>query len=171
MKISEEFDAIIGFAREEAMRTGDFSIHADHLFLGLLRHRDNEAVRKLLEAGIEPAACKSYVESFLFRKEAVPYSMAEEIRLHRSAENAVNMAIAEAMREGAEEAGSIHLLRAICKQENCYSGMYLRRTKLPGMLEKAPKKKTSPATNAPEVSAEQMSRLFATIKINNTIPS
>ena len=29
MKISQEFDAIVGFAREEAMRTGSYSIDAE----------------------------------------------------------------------------------------------------------------------------------------------
>ena len=47
MKISDEFDAIVGFAREEAMRTGSYSIDADHLFLGILRHGSNRAVEVL----------------------------------------------------------------------------------------------------------------------------
>ena len=41
IRISEELNSIINYAREEAMRTGSYGIGPDHLFLGIIRHGDN----------------------------------------------------------------------------------------------------------------------------------
>ncbi len=168
MKISEEFDAIVGFAREEAMRTGSYSIGADHLFLGLLRHSSNAAVQSLEAAGIDLQQCKQSLDALLFHEHSIPFSMEDEVRLGRDAQSTVNLAIAEAMAEGAPEAGAMHLLRAICKQDGCHSGIYLKNK---GYSARPVRKKEKPATGAPEVSADEMQRLFATIRINNSIPS
>ena len=43
MKISDELNLIVRYAREEAMRTGSYGIGTDHLVLGILRHADNNA--------------------------------------------------------------------------------------------------------------------------------
>lgn len=132
MKISKEFDAIVGFAREEAMRTGNYSIDADHLFLGILRHGSNAAVDALRSSGIDTAVCKSEIDSFIFHDQGIPYGHEDEIRLGREGSNIVSMAIAEAISEGAEETCAIHLLKAIFKQESCRSSEYLRRHGLSG---------------------------------------
>lgn len=127
MKISQEFDAIIGFAREEAMRTGSYSIEADHLFLGILRHGGNAAVQVLRSLGIDTALCKSEIDSLVFHEHSIPFSEEDGVRLGREGSNTVSLAIAEAMGEGAGEAGAIHLMRAIFKQEKSRIGEYLRR--------------------------------------------
>ncbi len=127
MKISQEFDAIVGFAREEAMRTGSFTIEADHLFLGILRHAANPAVDALRTLGVDTAGCKAEIDTLVFHDQGIPYSAEDGIRLGREGSNTVSLAIAEAMADGAGEAGAIHLLKAICKQESCHSSEYLRR--------------------------------------------
>ena len=43
IKFSNEMLSILGYARDEAMRTGSYGVGADHIVLGLLRHRDNNA--------------------------------------------------------------------------------------------------------------------------------
>ena len=53
MRISDELSAALSYAREEAMRLGSYSIGPDHLLLGLLRHAQNDAVRFLLDAGVD----------------------------------------------------------------------------------------------------------------------
>ena len=40
IKISDELNNIIRYAREEAMRTGSYGIGPDHLFLGMMRQAD-----------------------------------------------------------------------------------------------------------------------------------
>ena len=113
MKISDEFDAIVGFAREEAMRTGSYSIDADHLFLGILRHGSNRAVEVLRSLGVDTATCKSEIDSRIFHEHSIPYGSEDDIRLGREGSNTVSLAIAEAIADGAEEAGAMHILKAV----------------------------------------------------------
>ena len=127
MKISEEFDAIVGFAREEAMRTGSYSIEADHLFLGILRHGNNAAVDALKSRGIDAVECKAEIDSLIFHEHSIPYASEDDIRLGREGSNTVSLAIADAMSEGSGEAGALHLMKAVCKQQGSRSSEYLRR--------------------------------------------
>ncbi len=174
MKISKEFDSIIGFAREEAMRTGSYSIGTDHLLLGLLRHTGNAAKDALRELGVDPATCKRDIEGRLFHEHSIPFEDTDKVRLGEESGAAVSLAIAEAMADGAEEAGAIHLLRAICKQEGCLSGEYLRRAgvnsrTIAGVCSPAPTEKEN-GLNTP-VSPAQMGRLLSAIRINTKTPS
>ena len=100
MKISEEFDQIVGFAREEAMRTGSYSIGADHLLLGLLRHGSNDAVKAMKDCGMDTCACKKELDSRIFHEHSIPYEHEDEVRLNREGSNTVSLAIAEAMKDG-----------------------------------------------------------------------
>ena len=43
MRISDELNLIVRYAREEAMRTGSYGIGVDHLVLGILR-QDRKSV-------------------------------------------------------------------------------------------------------------------------------
>lgn len=171
MKISQEFDAIVGFAREEAMRTGSFSIEADHLFLGLLRHGSNSAVDLLRSLGIDTAACKSEIDTLVFCDQGIPYDREDEIRLGREGSNTVSLAIAEAMAEGSEETSALHLLKAICKQESCRSSEYLRRR---GITAKdLGKKRENKQKCGTAVGEKELALLLSTINLNanNTIVS
>ena len=58
IKISDQLNGIIKYAREEAMRTGSYGIGPDHLFLGLIRHEDNTAFRALRDLGLDPEELK-----------------------------------------------------------------------------------------------------------------
>ena len=58
MKISDELNLIVRYAREEAMRTGSYGIGTDHLVLGILRHADNNACRALRGLGADPEHVK-----------------------------------------------------------------------------------------------------------------
>ncbi len=164
MKISQEFDAIVGFAREEAMRTGSFSIEADHLFLGILRHAANPAVEALHSLGVDTAGCKAEIDALVFHEQGIPYGAEDGIRLGREGSNTVSLAIAEAMADGAGEAGAIHLLKAICKQENCHSSAYLRRR---GISSGSFGAENRPAQKCEtEVSKKNLAILLSTINLN-----
>lgn len=167
MKISKEFDAIVGFAREEAMRTGSYSIEADHLFLGILRHGGNSAVDALRSYGIDTAGCKSEIDSFIFREQGIPYGHEDEVRLGREGSNTVSMAIAEAMSEGAEETGAIHLLKAICKQQACRSSEYLRRHGFSGQnLGRAGGAEKKQEESSGALGKKEIAILLSTINLN-----
>jgi len=166
MKISEEFDQIVGFAREEAMRTGCYSISPDHLFLGLLRHGSNDAVKAMKECGLDTCSCKKELDKRIFHEHSIPMDEEENVRLDREGSNTVSLAIAEAMKDGALETGAIHLLKAISKQEGSWIGEYLRKAGI---------RFTSKAIAAKKEEVQpdfkQMSKLLSTIRINTKMPS
>lgn len=172
MKISQEFDAIVGFAREEAMRTGSYSIEADHLFLGILRHGGNPAVEALRALGVDTAGCKAEIDALIFHEQGIPYGAEDSIRLGREGGNTVSLAIAEAMADGAKEAGAIHLLRAVCKQEGSHSSEYLRKRGISSSSFHG--EKPAPQKCETEVSKKNLALLLSTINLNinkNTIVS
>jgi len=72
IRISEELNTILLYARDEAMRTGSYAIGADHLMLGILRHADNAACLLLKEMEVDLTAFKRYIDSCLFRDHSVP---------------------------------------------------------------------------------------------------
>lgn len=172
MKISNEFDSIMGFAREEAMRTGCYGIGTDHLMLGLLRQPSSSAKDALKDLGVDAAACKSAIEAPLFHEHSIPFEDAEKVRLDGDAGNTVSLAIAEAIADGSDEAGAIHLLRAICKQQNCRSGEYLRSSGVnPRTISSVCKPSGRKKALDTPVSSAQMNRLLGAIRINTKNPS
>ena len=66
MKISDELNLIVRYAREEAMRTGSYGIGTDHLVLGILRHADNNACRALRGLGADPEEMKQFIDVHIF---------------------------------------------------------------------------------------------------------
>lgn len=125
MKISDELNAIVNYSREEAMRTGSYGIGADHLFLGLLRHGDNDACRILGSLGIDAAETKDYLDGHIFRNASIPYSDMDQIVFSRAAQNALNLSILEAGRFHQDETRAIHLLLAIIRIEGCFAKDFL----------------------------------------------
>ena len=69
ISISDELNSIINFSREEAMRTGSYGIAPDHLFLGILRHRENTAVDALRGAMIDIEEMKQFIAAINEDKE------------------------------------------------------------------------------------------------------
>ena len=171
MKISKEFDSIVALAREEAMRTGSYSIGADHLLLGILRHGDHEAVRIMRAAGISATACKADIDSAIFHEHSIPYGQEDQIRLGSDGSSAVNAAIAEAMASGATEAGAEHLLKAIWKMEGVISGDYLRSRGLCSKYFPGREKPVNAATDNTIGKKELSAMLSAFSRINTSIPS
>lgn len=164
MRFSAEFEKILAYAREEAMRTGSYVIGADHLFLGILRHAGNDAVRLLEKNGFNPAECKRQVEKTVFHEHSIPYREEAMVHMGRAAGNIVNLAVAEAAKEGSEETLAIHLLKAICRQADSTSARILKdlQIKRPGG--------ESPA-EAPSVSTEEMLGILSAFPVSGDIPS
>ena len=126
MRIAEELNDIVKYAREEAMRTGSYGIGVDHLMLGLLRHAENNACRALAGLGIELSEFKSIIDSHIFLQDSIPYSHIEKVGFSRGAQSILNLSILEATRLKNEEADSIHLLLAISRSSENYSSAFLR---------------------------------------------
>lgn len=126
IKISDELNAIINYARQEALRTGSYGISPDHLFLGMLRHAENTAcdVLKALDTDLEEF--KQFIDGRIFTNENIPYSDLEKISFSRGAQNTLSITILEASRSGSGVASSQHLLLALCRNTGGYGVTYLR---------------------------------------------
>ena len=114
IRISEELNRIIGYAREEAMRTGNYGISPDHLFLAIIRHRDNAAAEVLSGLGVDLEEMKRSIDERLWTNEPIPYSDAESITFSRGAHNVLSMTVLEATRQMSGVATPEHLLLALC---------------------------------------------------------
>lgn len=117
---------ILAYSKEEAMRTGDYAISTDHLLLGILRHKDNEACRALQELGIDVDDLKSYVEKKLFRPRSLSFDDENKMLFSRSAKNTLNLSILEANIAASERVLPVHLLLAICASSESHSLSYLK---------------------------------------------
>lgn len=128
IKISDELNAIINFAREEAMRTGSYGISPDHLFLGILRHGNNAAYEILRSLDTDTDEFKQYIDRHIFTNEQIPFSEIDHITFSRGAQNILSITILEATRLNCTEASSQHLLLALCRNTGSYGQGYLRDT-------------------------------------------
>lgn len=127
IRISDELNDIIRYARDEAMRTGSYGIGPDHLFLGGLRHGDNAAFRTVTGLGIDADNFKRFIDSHIFTNEPIPYAESDKISFTRYAQNVLSITVLEASKQGVTEANSLHLLLALCRTTENYGQAYLRQ--------------------------------------------
>ena len=127
IRISDELNDIIRYAKDEAMRTGSYGIGPDHLFLGVLRHGDNAAFKAIVAQGIDTDGFKRFIDSHIFTNEPIPYSESDKISFTRYAQNVLSITVLEASKQGVTEAGSLHLLLALCRTTENYGQAYLRQ--------------------------------------------
>ncbi len=127
IKISDELNDIIRYARDEAMRTGSYGIGPDHLFLGLLRHGENAARNAIVALGIDTDDFKKFIDSHIFTNESIPYGESDKISFTRYAQNVLSITVLEASRQGVNVAGCLHLLLALCRTTENYGQAYLRQ--------------------------------------------
>ncbi len=127
IRISGELNDIIRYAKDEAMRTGNYGIGPDHLFLGILRHGDNPACHAIIELGVDAENFKQFIDSHIFTNEPVPYSESDKISFTRYSQNVLSITVLEASKQGFSEAGSLHLLLALCRTTENYGQAYLRQ--------------------------------------------
>ena len=126
MRISDELNLMVRYAREEAMRTGSYGIGVDHLMLGILRHADNNACRALRGLGADPEEMKQFIDMHIFRQGSIPYSDADQVVLSRSAQSLLNLTILEATRLKHAETDGSHMLLAVCRTDGNYSQVFLK---------------------------------------------
>ena len=130
IKFSTDLQTILCYARDEAMRTGSYGINADHVVLGMLRHRDNDACRILAACGIDPDALKATLDEYLFDAQAVPWPDQDRVRPTRTAAALLGGAAYEALKQGLHEISSTHLLLALSRHEKSKAAEVLRDRQL-----------------------------------------
>lgn len=116
MNPTHVLNTILAYAADEAMRTGNMEIYADHLLLGIIRHNDNDACRTLSGLGVNLTELKEYLDSHLFRHDSINFAMRDDIKPSREAQNVLSMAFFEASRSNSQNVDESHLLLAI---NNC----------------------------------------------------
>ncbi|MDE6146905.1 MAG: ATP-dependent Clp protease ATP-binding subunit, partial [Bacteroidales bacterium] len=126
--ISDELNSIVNYSREEAIRTGSYGIAPDHLFLGILRHRENTAADALRGLGTDIEEMKQFIDGRIFTNEHIPYSEIEKASFSRGAQNVLSLTILEATKVCSAKASSQHLLLALCRTADSYGGTYLSDT-------------------------------------------
>ena len=126
LKVTEQLNQVIKYAREEAMRTGSYGIGPDHLFLGIIRQEENAAFTTLQSLGIEPADVKAFIDQRIFTGETIPYEEMEHINFSRQAQNVLSITVMEAARLKSGAAAPQHLLLALCRTTESYGQVYLR---------------------------------------------
>ena len=125
ISISDELNSIINYSREEAMRTGSYGIAPDHLFLGILRHRENSAVDALIGVGTDVEELKQFIDSRIFTNEHIPYSDIDKVSFSRGTQNVLSFTILEATKLRSRQASPQHLLLALMRANGSYGCSYL----------------------------------------------
>ena len=125
ISISDELNSIINYSREEAMRTGSYGIAPDHLFLGILRHRENSAVDALIGVGTDVEEFKQFIDSRIFTNEHIPYSDIDKVTFSRGTQNVLSFTILEATKLRSRQASPQHLLLALMRANGSYGCSYL----------------------------------------------
>ena len=171
MKISEELDKILSYAREEAMRTGSYFISPDHLFLGILRHSPDTASRILEGLSADLDSTKNDIDELIFSEDCVPFDNSGQVEFDSDSMSILNMTFFEAFTLGSRDIGSLHLLLALSKyqDDNYYkffldrldidSGAILAYCKDHRLLEEAAPKK--------EKKEEEKFRILGSISVRN----
>lgn len=125
ISISDELNSIINYSREEAMRTGSYGIAPDHLYLGILRHKENSATDALIGVGADTEELKQFIDSRVFTNEHIPYSEIDKVSFSRGCQNVLSFTILEATKLRSRQASSTHLLLALLRAGGSYGCTYL----------------------------------------------
>ena len=165
MKFSQVFCDILSFAREEAMRTGCTEVGADHLMLGILRHPDSGAAAILSAGGIDAESLKNLIDATVFRRDAIPYGMEDSIRPGEEGNTALNLAVAEAQKDGAGQVEAAHLLRALSLMHGPVCSGILRKASIASA---AP---SGPDTKEYTPREDEINRLLGAFPVSSGIKS
>ena len=121
IRFSDEINEILTLAREEAMRTGSYGIDIDHIFLGILRHRKNDACEMLEKLDVNIDDAKEFIDKQILSSESIPYTSLDKIRLTKSSQRLISLAVLEATKLGESQTRPIHLLLAISRDSSSYA--------------------------------------------------
>ncbi|HNT41194.1 MAG: ATP-dependent Clp protease ATP-binding subunit [Bacteroidales bacterium] len=127
-KFSQKIRDVLSYSREEAIRLGSSAISSDHLFLGILRDGEGEAINILLAEGVNLSELKKELDVHLLQipSKAEEINDSSEIAIYKSAERALKIVILEARALKSESINTAHLLLAILKDDTNYVTQLLK---------------------------------------------
>ena len=125
--MSSELNDILTYAKEEAMRLGNYIVSTDHLVLGMLRHRENAVADTFAELGVNTAELKAYLEDAVRAKDPVPMEKEGSLTLSKASENALKVMFLEARSLHSVKPDAIHLMLAILRAQDGNAVQYLEQ--------------------------------------------
>ncbi|MFA7089400.1 MAG: Clp protease N-terminal domain-containing protein, partial [Bacteroidales bacterium] len=128
LKLPEELNQILSFAREEAMRLGSYTITGDHIFLAIIRHQENQAYGILTMLDLLLWQMKNLIESKEMGRTMISPDQADKLTLSEHAEKCLKAMYLEASKLGQTTPNSLHLLLAMLALDSGI-GVYWLRTK------------------------------------------
>jgi len=121
-KFSQKIKEVIAYSREEAIRLGNSAITPDHLFLGILRDGEGEAINILLSEGLDLVDLKKSIDSRLLQLADNDSGLGEleNISIYKTTERVLKIVILEARSLKNDTINTAHLLLAILKDESSF---------------------------------------------------
>lgn len=117
-RLSKEINEIIGYSREEAMRTGCYEITSDHIVLGIIRHKANPGYDLLMDLRISIPYLKLKISDKITKGDIIPFSQADKITFGESVESALRTMILDTREDGIRIPNALNLLLAIIKNQD-----------------------------------------------------
>lgn len=127
LQLSSELNDILTYAKEEAMRLGNYTVSTDHLILGILRHRENITVETLDSLGVNSAELKAHLEDAVKAKEPIPFEKDNMLSLSKASENALKIMFLEARSLHMIKPDSSHLFLAILRAQDGHAVRWLEQ--------------------------------------------
>ena len=127
LQLSNELNDILTYAREEAMRLGNYIISTDHLILGMIRHNENITIEALTSLGANMAQLKAHLEEAVMAKEPVPVEKENMVTLSKGSENALKVMFLEARSLKLMKPDSSHLFLAILRAQDGHASKWLEQ--------------------------------------------
>lgn len=127
-RFTNKMKTVLSYSREEAIRLGNSTIGTDHLFLGILRDGESNAVDILLNLGLDLHEIKQSIESKIRNPQNPSETVdPDSIPLIKDAERVLKLVTLVARELKSESIDTVHLLLAILKDENSYATQYLNQ--------------------------------------------
>lgn len=115
IEIPKKLNAIMQYAKEEAIRLGSMVITLDHLILGIIRDRHSLAALELSDLGVDLRDLKKGVEAVVRKDKVISPAEQNHIALSCASVKAIKNVYTEAHNMRQDVPNSIHLLLAILK--------------------------------------------------------
>ena len=116
MDFTKILQKILSYAKEEAARLGNNTVTTDHLFLGILRDGDNDAIDTIKTFGGNPDNIKAEIESVIGTQQYIPYDKAASVKVSKDIEDVYRNLSTELIECNADAPRMTHLLLAIIKE-------------------------------------------------------
>jgi ATP-dependent Clp protease ATP-binding subunit ClpC len=130
-RLSAEVSEIIHYSREDTIRLGNNTVTPDHFFLGIIRHKDNDAYRLLVELNVDVNEYKYLIENQLRTSDqngqVVNVNIGESMFLTKSADIVLRKMQLEVRSMKETEIKAIHLFLAIMSEGTSFVSKQLSR--------------------------------------------